>query len=132
MSLNARNKGRKGEHEVARLIGGKRQVLSGAIEGTNDVVSPEILASFAIEVKRRKVLPNLLTSALAQAAYSVRGSNKKPMVFYREDNGRWMVSCYGDDFMEFVNALAEVGNGYKLKQIVRGIRRDLDELESSL
>lgn len=132
MSINPKNKGRRGEHEVARLVGGKRQVLSGAIDGTSDVVSPEVLSSFAIEVKRRKVLPNLLTGALDQAAYSVRGSGKKPMVFYREDHGRWMVACYGEDFMEFVNALAEVGNGYKIKGLVRSVRRILDEIEGSL
>lgn len=132
MSLNSRNKGRRGEYEVARLIGGKRQALSGAIEGTNDVVPPEILASWAIEVKRRKVLPNLLTEALAQAAAATKGSMKKPMVFYREDNGRWMVAAYGDDFMQFVSALAEVGNGYAIKAQVRSIKRALSDIEEML
>lgn len=129
MSLAGKNKGRRGEHEVARLTGGKRQAGSGRFEGTSDVVSPAVLDSFAIEVKRRKVLPNILTEALAQAQYATRGSGKFPMVFYREDNGQWMVACYGEDFMTFVNALAEVGNGDRIKGIVRSIKRDLDTLE---
>lgn len=132
MPLNSRNKGRRGEYEVSRLIGGKRQPLSGAIEGTNDVIPPEILDSWAIEVKRRKVLPNLLTEALAQAAFATKGSMKKPMVFYREDNGRWMVAAYGEDFMQFISALAEVGNGHAAKAQVRSIRKALQDLEDLL
>lgn len=134
MSL-ARAKGRAGEREAARILGGKRAPLSGAIDGTGDVLPGSLFAdSFIVEVKRRARLPHLLTAALAQAEAGkgkTVGDNRRPLVMYREDHGRWMISLWADDFVEFCTGLAEIGSGYKARTLARQLRvlaREIEEL----
>jgi hypothetical protein len=132
---DVKGKGRKGEHEVARLLGGKRAPLSGAVGGMGDVVIPlsGIFGDWIVEVKRRKKLGGVsLQAALyqAEAGRSV-GDRRKPMVVAREDHGEWYVFCRADDLVGWASALAEVGNGQQIKTLLRqasSIMRDVNDL----
>lgn len=130
---SAREKGRRGEREAAAMFGGKRTPLSGAIDGTGDIMPGQLFAdSFIVEVKRRAKLPNLLTAALAQAEAGkgkTVGDNRRPLVVYREDNGRWMVSLWADDFFTFCEGLAEIGQGHRLRPYARQLRQIADQIE---
>jgi hypothetical protein len=128
MTVHVKAKGRTGEHEVAALVGGKRNVMSGAIGG-NDVVDARApYDGLAIEVKRRAKLPAIATAPLAQAAYAATGSGRLPAVFYREDHGRWIVAMYAEDFTTWVDAIHEVGQAGR----VRAIGRELERLGHEL
>jgi hypothetical protein len=121
-------KGRTGEHEVAAMVGGKRNVLSGAVGG-NDVIDARApYDGLAIEVKRRARLPAIATEPLAQAAYAARGGGRLPAVFYREDGGRWIVAMYAEDFTTWVDAIHEVGG----RSRVRAIGRELETIGREL
>lgn len=131
--MNARSKGRAGERQAATILGGKRAPLSGGIAGTGDVLPGDLFGGFLVEVKRRARLPHLLTSSLAQAQASIAiGDPRRPLVLYREDRGRWMAALWAEDFVSFASALAEVGQGSKIRQHLRRARAELTAAEAVL
>jgi len=130
----SRPKGSAYEREVALAIGGRRTPLSGAVGG-GDISLPEgsIFADWSWEAKRRSRLPALVMDALAQAESDIAiGDPRRPAVVMREDRGRSIFVCHLDDFVTWAEALAEIGNGAKVRELVRQMRRDLEQLERSV
>jgi hypothetical protein len=119
---------------VAGVLGGKRTPLSGAVGG-GDISLPDdsIFADWSWEAKRRQRLPSLLMDALAQASADIGiGDPRRPAVVMREDRGPAIFICRLDDFVAWALALAEMGNGARVRELIRQMRRDLDTLERSV
>lgn len=98
MAINSREKGRRGEAELAALFreygfedARRGQQYCGA-NGDADVVG---LPGIHAEVKRKEKLN--IDDALAQAARDC-GDNT-PAVFHRKNRTEWKVTLYLDDFM---------------------------------
>lgn len=132
MANKPKAKGRAGEHEVARLVGGKRTPLSGGIAGDADIVLPtgSIWHDWKIEVKRRKKIGGVsLQDALLQADATIGiGGNQKPMVFAREDHGEWYIFVRANDLIQWAEALAEVGLSGRVRVLATKIITDAREI----
>ena len=96
--MNSREKGAKGERELARLLTEygyscrRGQQYSGA-NGDADVVG---LPDVHIECKRVERLN--LYDAMAQARHDAR-AGETPAVFHRKNHCEWLVTLRLDDFM---------------------------------
>lgn len=127
-----RRKGAERERQIGKALGGKRNVMSGgSVLGGGDLVFPNghPLADFIWEIKSRKKAPEILTIALKQAQLEAGKSYKKPAGVFVADNSKPIVHFYLDDFVQWAEALAELGSGQKVKSLIRDARRLLDEIE---
>lgn len=124
-------KGSRLERQAAAILGGKRAPLSGGVGGGDIWLEQGSLFhdSFIFEAKARAKLPMLLVQAMAQAEVACKGTMKKPAVIYRENRGQMMVAFRLEDLVQFCQALAEVGNGYAIKQQLHSARKAIDEAE---
>lgn len=99
MRVNSREKGKRGELELARALRAlgydcrRGQQFSGK-NGDADVVG---LPGIHIECKRVERLN--LEDAMAQAGHDAR-EGEKPAVFHRKNRSRWLVTMELQDFME--------------------------------
>lgn len=100
MPINSRQKGAKGERELANILKDygyntrRGQQFSG-LEG-EDVVGLDYIH---IECKRVERLN--LEEAMEQAKRDAKG--KKPAVFHRKNNHKWLVTMELDDWMQIYN-----------------------------
>lgn len=100
--MNSRNKGARGERELAELLRGygyearRGQQFSGA-NGDADVVG---LPGYHIECKRVERLN--IDEAMAQSIRDAR-ENEIPIVCHRKDRKGWLVTIRFEDFMEVLN-----------------------------
>lgn len=96
----SKRKGYVGENEFAKLTGGKRVPLSGAMEGyANDVILPN---NWHAEVKRRKEMMKTLYSW-------IENEREKPdVVAFRADRKPWIVSMTLDKFMYLMECQMKV------------------------
>lgn len=95
MGKASKRKGYSGESEFAKLTGGKRQVLSGALGGefSNDVILPN---GWKAEVKRRK-------SGFKTLYDWIEDTRENPdCVAIRVDRKQWIVSMTLDKFQELM------------------------------
>lgn len=101
--MNSRNKGKRGELEVAHLLkeygydARRGQQFSG-INGDADVVG---LPGIHIEVKRVEKLN--IDNAMAQSIRDAR-DGEKPAVFHRKDRKQWLVTMPFTEWIEFYKA----------------------------
>ena len=92
MGNHSRDKGARGEREVARLLAeelGTAVVrnLAQAREGGADLLG---VGGFAVEVKRaRRATPGLVRAWWAQAEAQAETAGKVPALLYREDRQAW-------------------------------------------
>lgn len=99
MRVNSREKGKRGELELARALRAlgydcrRGQQFSGK-NGDADVVG---LPGIHIECKRVERLN--LEDAMAQAGHDAR-EGEKPAVFHRKNRSRWLVTMELQDFIE--------------------------------
>lgn len=131
----SKRKGATVERDVAKMLGGKRMVMSGGSHlGGGDISLPSesIFHDFLWEVKARKKLPEIVKIALTQAEFECQGSNRRPAGVVKPDGGRPVVYLYLDDFVQWANALAEMGQGQRAKAQLRIVQRALDELKGML
>lgn len=97
--MNSREKGKKGELELARKLREhgydcrRGQQYSGA-SGDADVIG---LPGIHIECKRAQRLN--LTDAMSQAIGGAR-EGEKPAVMHRKNHEKWMVTMLLDDWIE--------------------------------
>jgi len=97
--MNSREKGAKGERELARVLRGygwdcrRGQQYSGAA-GDADVAG---LPGLHIECKRVERLD--LEGAVAQAVRDAR-AGEKPAVMHRKNRGAWLVTMRLEDWVE--------------------------------
>lgn len=105
--INSKNKGKRGELEVAALLRGfgyearRGQQFSGSPDSPDVVHSVE---GFHIEVKYTEAFNAY--KAMEQAEDDC-GEEDTPIVFYRKKRKRWMVLIDAEAFMKLVkNALA--------------------------
>lgn len=102
MAINSREKGRRGEVELARVLreygyqARRGQQFSGA-NGDADVVG---LPGYHIECKRVERLN--IEEAMAQSVRDAR-EGEVPIVCHRRDRKEWMVTIRLKDFMEVLN-----------------------------
>ena len=109
--MNSRNKGKRGELEVAHLLqkhgydARRGQQFSGA-NGDADVVG---LPGIHIEVKRVEKLN--VESAMDQSIRDAK-EGEKPAVFHRKDRRKWLVTMPFDEWIEMYQVWErEVING---------------------
>ena len=94
MGKAQRDKGARGEREFAKIVGGSRVPLSGAVEGyTNDVILPN---GWKAEVKRRKDMEKTLYSWILDER------EKPDLVAFRADNKPWIIALTLDKFLELM------------------------------
>ena len=99
MAINSKDKGRRGERELAKKLREygyetrRGQQYSGA-NGDADVVG---LPGIHIECKRVEHLN--LYDAISQSRHDAR-EGEVPVVMHRKDNCEWLVTMRLDDFME--------------------------------
>jgi hypothetical protein len=127
---SAKAKGTRLEHHVASVTGGKRTPLSGSAGG-GDITHPTgtIWHDWSWECKQRKTLPALITGAMAQAQFDIPlGDRRKPAVVIREDRGRALFVAYLDDVVPWAEALAETGQGVKVRQLAKQLLGIAEEL----
>ena len=99
MPINSKDKGRRGEAELARKLREygydtrRGQQYSGA-NGDADVVG---LAGVHIEVKRRERLN--IEDAMAQSKHDAR-EGEIPVVMHRKNNCEWLVTMQLERFIE--------------------------------
>lgn len=131
-AASAKAKGSKLEREAASVLGGKRAPLSGAVGG-GDIWMPSdsIFADWSYEAKARAKLPAYFSQAMKQCEIECRGSNKRPAIILKEDRGRIMFACYLEDFVQWAQALAELGQGQYVRSLVREARRIFDQIEEA-
>lgn len=101
MSINSRDKGRRGEQELARILRGygyensrRGQQFSGA-NGDADVLGLDYIH---IECKRVEKLN--LENAVDQSIRDAR-DGEVPTVFHRKNNREWLVTMRMSDWMQF-------------------------------
>lgn len=101
--MNSRNKGKRGELEVAHLLQKygyetrRGQQFSGA-NGDADVVG---LPGIHIEVKRVEKLN--IENAVEQAVRDAR-DGERPAVFHRKNRQEWLVTMPFDEWIELYQA----------------------------
>ena len=89
--VNNRSRGRRGEIEYAKFIGGQRISRTG--ESGSDVKDGK---GRTWEVKRIKTLPKRISAWLIQASYQSDFG-----VAFREDRGKWYVIIEAKKFLEY-------------------------------
>ena len=104
--MNSRNKGKRGELEVAHLLkeygyDARRSQQYAGINNDADVVG---LPGIHIEVKRVEKLN--LNNAMAQSIRDAR-EGEKPIVMHRTNREPWKVTMLFTDFMEMYQKLEE-------------------------
>lgn len=113
-ALNSREKGKRGERELANILKGygydcrRTQQYAGGTEESADVVG---LPGIHIECKRVQALN--LDEAMDQAIRDSKGKNL-PAVFHRKNNRPWKVTMRLEDWMELYR---EWHSGIELKVI---------------
>ena len=101
MSINSKQKGARGERELARKLRDlgydcrRSQQYSGLGDSSADVIG---LPGIHIEVKRTERLS--LYDAVAQAKRDASGSGDLPAVFHRRSNCEWVVVMELEDWIE--------------------------------
>lgn len=95
MGKASRDKGARGELEFAKLVGGHRVPLSGAVEGYgNDVVLPNGMKA---EVKRR-------ASGFKTLYEWVLDEREKPdIVAFRADRKPWLVTMTAEKYRDMMD-----------------------------
>lgn len=100
MAINSRQKGAKGERELAKVLReygyaeAKRGQQFSGINGNADVI--DALPDIHIECKRVEKLN--LYGAMEQAERDTKG--KMPAVFHRKNRSEWLVTMKLSDFMK--------------------------------
>lgn len=129
----SKRKGTEGEREVAALLGAKRTPLSGAGGGNDLTLVPPPWDVWGIEVKRRREPVMFLMHALDQAEAALGiGSQRRPAVLHRGDRSPWLFTARLEDVRTWVEALAEMGNGAKVRSHVRELERCLRALKEAV
>jgi len=102
MAKLSRDKGKRGEREVAELMRkyGFEARRGQQFKGTKD--SPDIIhnmGNFYVEVKRTQAFS--LYPVLEQAAEE-GGDESRPIVFHRKNDKPWVVVVYADEFLDLM------------------------------
>ena len=91
--MNSRDKGKRGERELAGLIGGRR---GDNLLGSADVVG---LEGFHVEVKRRERVDMVRWCEQAEADC---GDGEVPLVAWRRNRDDWRVTLPLEAFLELL------------------------------
>lgn len=99
MGKSSREKGKRGEREVANLLkahgyDGRRGQQYCGVTGEADVIG---LPGIHIEVKRTEAFH--LWDAMKQSAFDAR-EGEIPTVWHRKNGSAWIVAMSAEDFME--------------------------------
>mgnify|MGYP002798740963 FL=1 len=114
MAINSRNKGKKGERELANILKDygydcRRGQQYNGLDG-EDVVGLDYIH---IEVKRVQALN--LDEAMEQAKKDSK-DNQMPAVFHRKNNKKWKVTMELDNWIQIYN---EYYSSKKLSEVIR-------------
>lgn len=96
--MNSRDKGAKGERELARVL---REYGYDAIRGQQFCGiygDPDVIGLPGIHIECKRVERLNLYDAMAQSKRDAR-SNEMPCVFHRRNRCEWLVTMRLDDFM---------------------------------
>lgn len=109
MPINSKDKGRRGEAELAKTLRGygyknaRRSVQYCGANGDADIV--DALPGIHIECKRTEALR--LYDAMSQAIHDAR-EGEMPAVFHRKNNCEWLVSMRLKDWIELFREFTPV------------------------
>lgn len=112
MGKASRDKGKRGEREVAKLLrehgftGARRGQQFNGADGSADVVG---LPGAHVEVKRTESLR--LYDALEQAEHDAQGV-EFPVVLHRRNGRKWVAILDVEDFLEIYRNHRDRLNGY--------------------
>ena len=108
----SRDKGKRGEREVVQILKSlgfdakRRGQLQAGREDVPDVLAKNEYVALAIEVKFPKKLPAFVVGAMEQAEKA--SGYGFPVVFMRENRGRWYVMMTLSRFLWLIGKLAAV------------------------
>ena len=108
--VNSRNKGKRGEREVASLFrdagfsGARRTQQYSGTEGTSDVTVPE-LGRLHVEVKwrQRQAVRQWMWQALSD-----KRDGQTPLVVHRDNNSEWLATMPLADLFEILREAADL------------------------
>lgn len=101
MGKSQRDKGKRGEAEVARILRAHGYDARRGVQHHGGPDSPDVtgLPGYHIEVKRTESLR--LYDALEQSSMDA-GSNEVPTVWHRRNGRRWVVILDAEDFLRAI------------------------------
>ena len=104
MAINSRNKGKRGELELAKILKlyGYETRRGQQYSGANGDADVEGLIDVHIECKRVEKLN--LYKAMEQSKRDASVNNEIPTVFHRKNNKTWLVTMELADWIDFYNA----------------------------
>lgn len=105
--INSKQKGNRGEREVAKLLREKGYLARRGQQFKGSPDSPDVISSlegFHIEVKRVERLD--LYGALEQADRD-KGKGEKSLVFHRKNGKGWSVILDADVFLDLLDRIIE-------------------------
>lgn len=108
MAINSKDKGKRGENELAKLLrehgytGARRSVQYCGANGDADVI--DALDGVHIECKRNERLN--IYEAMEQAQRDAR-EGEKPAVFHRKNRKPWLVTMAFNDWLSLYEAAQE-------------------------
>jgi hypothetical protein len=113
---SARQKGRRAEHKAAKLLGSKRQPLSGAAGG-GDVARHGLADRFSVEVKAR---PSFSVQKYLEQALSdiSEGDTRKPLAVLVPDRQRSIFCLYAEDFIDLLQNEGP-DSAFKIRELAR-------------
>lgn len=121
-----KDKGRRAEHKVAKMLNSVRTPLSGAAGG-GDIISRGLAENYSVEVKARPSFS--VQKYLEQALTDIgTGDLRTPLVVLVPDRHRPIVCQYAEDWIaEKENQGPE--NSYKVRELSRKITKLCKEIE---
>lgn len=102
MAVNGKQKGKKGELELAKAIRqyGYDARRSVQYNGKAEEGQPDILGLPKIHVECKRTERLNLYDAMDQAKRDSEGTENLPVVFHRRNNCEWLAIMTFDDFMQ--------------------------------
>lgn len=102
MTINSKQKGKKGELELAKAIRqyGYDARRSVQYNGKAEEGQPDILGLPKIHVECKRTEKLNLYDAMEQAKRDSEGTENLPVVFHRRNNHEWLAIMTFDDFMQ--------------------------------
>lgn len=96
--MNSRDKGKRGELELARALSAYGYQCRRGVQYHGGQDSPDVVGLPHIHIECKRVERLNLEDAFAQAKRDA--GDKIPSVFHRKNNGDWMVTMRLDDWIE--------------------------------
>lgn len=101
MAVNSKQKGKKGELELAKVLRGHGYDVRRSVQynGKAEEGQPDLLGLPHIHVECKRTEKLKLYDAMDQAKRDSDGTNQIPVVFHRRNNCEWLAIMTLEDWM---------------------------------